>query len=127
MRDSDAHIMMIGVGLETCTAIHLPEEQIAPDRYLRPTIETYSCTDRHGTVHKVNTRRHWRLDRDFPKFAAPLKRKDQIQMGTIDDCPYILVSLRNLLTEVTAALEVDQNATLRDQAQMQTPVAVDHR
>ncbi len=37
MRGQDAYVLMLGVGLETCTAIHLPEETIAPEIYLRPT------------------------------------------------------------------------------------------
>src|SRR5262249_27436213 len=75
MRDHDAFVLMIGVGLETCTAIHLPEETIAPDLYVRPTVEMYQCRDRHGVVHKVGARRHWRLNRDFPQFAQPLSER----------------------------------------------------
>ena len=43
-----AYVLMIGVGLETCTAIHLAEETIAPDVYLRPLdpSELYQCRDR---------------------------------------------------------------------------------
>jgi aminoglycoside N3'-acetyltransferase len=114
MQNSDAHVMMIGVGLECCTAIHLPEEQIAPAVYLRSDVETYSCADRHGTVHIVNARRHRRLDRDFPKFFAPLAAKGEAVSGAIEGCPYILVPLKALLDEVTKALDRDQNATLRN-------------
>jgi aminoglycoside 3-N-acetyltransferase len=115
MRDSDAHVLMIGVGLETCTAIHLPEETFAPDVYLRPTVETYDCTDRHGVTHTVRTRRHWRLDRDFPQFAPPLAEKGQLQAGEIDGCPYMIVSLRHLLDEITSSFARDKSATLRRQ------------
>jgi aminoglycoside 3-N-acetyltransferase len=115
MRDSDAHVLMIGVGLETCTAIHLPEETFAPDVYLRPTVETYRCTDRHGVTHTVRTRRHWRLDRDFPRFVPLLAEKGQLQAGEIDGCPYLIVSLRHLLDEVASAFARDKNATLRRQ------------
>ncbi len=115
MRDSDAHVLMIGVGLETCTAIHLPEETFAPDVYLRPTVETYNCTDRHGVMHTVRTRRHWRLDRDFPQFAPPLAAKGHLRAGEIDGCPYMIVSLRHLLDEIGTAFAQDKNATLRRQ------------
>jgi aminoglycoside 3-N-acetyltransferase len=115
MREHDAHIMMLGVGLETCTAIHFAEETIAADIYLRPpaSAETYQCRDRNGVVHTVCTRRHWRLDRDFPKFAPPLAAKNVLHMGQIENCPYTIVSLRDLLQEVTAALHADKHATLR--------------
>lgn len=115
MRDYDAYILMIGVGLESCTAIHLPEEEIAPEIYLRPSIdaETYLCRDRHGGTHSVRTRRHWRLDRDFPKFGSPLAIKGLLQAGDINGCPYQIVSLKHLLHEVSTALLGDKRATLR--------------
>src|SRR5262249_46981051 len=36
MRDYEAYVLMIGVGLETVTAIHLPEETGTVDLYVRP-------------------------------------------------------------------------------------------
>jgi len=113
-----AHVLMIGVGLESCTAIHLPEEQRAPDIYLRPAGQTelYQCRDRHGVVHDVRTRRHWRLDRDFPKFGPPLERQGVMISGNIGDCRYAVVPLADLLDAVFAALAVDPRGTLRDQS-----------
>jgi aminoglycoside 3-N-acetyltransferase len=115
MRDHRAYVLMIGVGLECCTAIHLPEETIAADLYVRPVdnAELYRCRDRHGTVHQVWTRRHWRLDRDFPRFAAPLIARGVMRVGAIDCCPYAIVALRDLLCLVFAALVDDPRATLR--------------
>ncbi len=115
MRDFDAFILLLGVGLETCTAIHLAEETINPDLYLLPpeTAERYECRDRHGTVHEVWTRRHRRLDRDFPKFAPRLAAAGRLASGSLGDCPYTLVSLRHLLREVFAALIENPRATLR--------------
>ena len=115
MRDYDVHVLMIGVGLETCTAIHLPEETIAPELYVRPAdqAELYQCSDRHGTVHPVWTRRHWRLNRDFPRFANPLSEKGLLESGNIQGCPYAIVALRDLLREVFAALIDNPRATLK--------------
>ena len=50
MREDPAYVLLLGVGLESCTAIHLPEETIAPDIYLRPAEQTeiYECRDRDG-------------------------------------------------------------------------------
>src|SRR6266481_8254119 len=55
MRDYEAYVLMIGVGLETVTAIHLPEETVNVDLYVRPaeTARLYRCRDRHGTVRQV--------------------------------------------------------------------------
>jgi aminoglycoside 3-N-acetyltransferase len=116
LRDYDTHVLLLGVGLESCTAIHWPEEQIAPDLYLRPqeTAETYPCRDRHGTIHSVKTRRHWRLDRDYSKFAAPLSVKDQLFEGEIEGCGYQILAMRDLLREVTSTLIRDPRGTLRN-------------
>src|SRR5215831_21352613 len=114
MRDYETYVLMIGVGLETCTAIHLPEETIAPDIYLRPaeTAVVYRCRDREGTVHAVPTRRHWRLDRDFPQFGPPLAAEGLLQTGDILGCPYVIVRMRDLLREVFAALIDNPRGTL---------------
>jgi aminoglycoside 3-N-acetyltransferase len=119
MRDYDTYVLMVGVGLECCTAIHLPEETIAPDIYLRPaeSAEPYRCRDRHGIVHTVRARRHWRLNRDFPQFAKPLSAQGLLLSGDILGCPYSIVALRDLLREVFAALISNPRATLnRDDA-----------
>jgi aminoglycoside 3-N-acetyltransferase len=115
LRDYEAYILLLGVGLESCTAIHLPEETINPDLYLLPpdTEEVYECRDRQGTVHQVRTRRHRRLDRDFPRFGPPLVEKRLLASGTLAGRPYILVSLRALLREVFEALIANPQGTLR--------------
>ena len=115
MRDYQTFILLLGVGLECCTAIHLAEETIAPDLYLRPKdqAEVYECRDRAGTFRRVLTRRHWQLDRNFPRFASPLAQKGLLKGGEIAGCPYAIVSLRDLLREVFTALIDDKTATLR--------------
>lgn len=116
MRNHAAYVLLLGVGLESCTAIHLPEEERAPDIYLRPAGQTelYRCRDRHGVVHDVRTRRHWRLDRDFPKFGPPLRAAGLMHAGTIEGCPFGIVAQRDLLNAVSAALIADPGGTLRD-------------
>src|SRR5262249_13898617 len=114
MRDDRAYVMTIGVGLETCTAIHLPEETIAPDVYLLPlnAEEVYECRDRHGRIRRMHARRHRRLNRDFPRFAAPLAAKGLLHEGEIAGCHYTIVGLNDLLTEVTSELLKNRLATL---------------
>ena len=115
MRGDPAYILLLGVGLESCTAIHLPEETVAPEIYLRPAeqAELYQCRDRHGVIHAVRTRRHWRLDRDFPQFGPPLQQKGLMHAGTIRGCPYAIVALADLLDAVFAALRADPRGALR--------------
>jgi len=124
LRGDRAHILLLGVGLESCTAIHLPEEEVAPEIYLRPPEQTelYQCRDRHGVTHLVRTRRHWRLDRDFPKFGEPLRGGGFLQFGELDGCPYAIVVLGALLDTVATALWADPRATLRN-----SDISVDRR
>jgi aminoglycoside 3-N-acetyltransferase len=119
MRDYETYILMIGVALEACTAIHLPEETINVDLYVRPVESAglYPCRDRHGTVHQVLARRHWRLDRDFNQFGPPLMAKGKLETGAIEGCPYTIVSQRDLLREVFAALIDNPRGTLSIKAQ----------
>lgn len=126
MRDYDAYVLMIGVGLEACTAIHLPEETINVDLYLRPPeqAELYQCRDRNGVVHPVWTRRHPRLDRDFPQFAKPLAQQGLLEAGRIHGCPYTIVALRDLLRHVFVALIDNPRATLQ---QLQPVTAAQRR
>ena len=114
MRDYDTFILMIGVGLEACTAIHLPEEVINEDLYVLPrdTSQIYQCRDRSGLTHQVRIRRHRKLDRYFPKFAAPLTAKGWLHHGEIGSCPWLVVAMRDLLREVFAALLLNPKATL---------------
>jgi aminoglycoside 3-N-acetyltransferase len=115
MRGEAAYVLLLGVGLESCTAIHLAEETVAPGIYLRPPAqsELYQCRDRHGLVHQVRTRRHRRLDRDFPRFVPPLETRGLLKTGHLDGCPYAIVALRDLLDVVFAALADDPHGTLR--------------
>ena len=116
MRDYETFVLMIGVGLETCTAIHHPEEVINEDLYVLPAqaVETYFCRDRSGTIHEVRTRRHRKLDRDFPKFAPQLEAVNKLQRGEICGCPYTVVKLSDLLRHIFAALIDNPKATLKD-------------
>jgi len=115
MREYKSYIMTIGVGLECCTAIHLPEEAIAPDLYLLPLnpAEVYSCRDRSCRVHTVRTRRHRRLDRDFPKFGPLLERRGLMKSAMLDGCCCTVVGLSDLLDAVFTALSANPRGTLR--------------
>jgi len=105
----DAHVLLIGIGLERCTAIHHAEEMIAPEVYLTPAAEAevYRCRDRHGLIHSVRLRRHLKLNRDFPQFTAPLARDRLLARGELAGTPWMAVAQRDLLREVSRALNRD--------------------
>jgi aminoglycoside 3-N-acetyltransferase len=118
LRDYDAHILTIGVGLECVTAIHLPEEIVNIDLFVKPRdqSELYNCRGRDGLVRQVRTRRHYRLDRDFNQFVPALQAAEKLEQGEIDGCPYMIVSLRDLLEHVFAAFARNREATLSPRA-----------
>lgn len=113
-REEDAHIVLLGIGLERCTAIHHAEEIVAPEVYLAPPeqAEHYRCRSRDGTTYEVRLRRHLRLNRDFPQFAAPLAASGRLRRGELAGTPWLAVSQRDLLHEVFAALERDPRAII---------------
>lgn len=107
MRDYRSHILMIGVGLEAVTAIHHPEEAIAPELYLKPESEAeeYELRARSGKSLKFRLRRHIRpRERDYPKFGPLLSAKGQFHAGDLLGVPWKLVRADHLLREVFARL-----------------------
>lgn len=110
----DAHVLLIGIGLERCTAIHHAEETIAPEVYLMPPAEAeiYRCCNRAGVVHSVRLRRHLKLNRDFPQFTAPLASKRLMTRGELAGTPWMAVAQRDLLSEVSQALRRDPRAII---------------
>lgn len=110
----DAHILMLGIGLERVTAIHHAEEMIAPGVYLQPPerAEIYECRTRDGIAHSVRLRRHVRLNRDVPQFAAPLAAKGRLRSGMLAGTPWLAVTQQDLLEEVSAALRRNPRAII---------------
>lgn len=114
MRDVDASILLLGVGFESCTAIHHAEETIAPDFYIKPPeeAETYTLRARDGAAHEVRTRRHRRLPRDFPQFEPVLRSRDALRVGAVKGVAWRLFALHDLYRIVLAALTLRRDATL---------------
>jgi aminoglycoside 3-N-acetyltransferase len=114
MRSYQAFVLMIGCGFERCTAIHLPEEIVAPELYLLPKqqVETYQLRDRHGGCFSMRLRRHRPLNRCFEKFEPMLEAKDRLVRGSLAGTPFLLCALDALLEEVFGALAADRAATL---------------
>ena len=113
-RQMDAHVVLLGIGLERCTAIHHGEEIVAPEVYLAPPeqAELYRCRSRDGVAYEVRLRRHLKLNRDFPQFAAPLAARGRLRRGELAGTPWLAVSQSDLLEEVVTALERDPRAII---------------
>jgi len=93
---------MLGCGFERCTAIHLPEELIAPNVYLVPgdQAEPYTLRDRLGASFTMTLRRHRRLNRCFEKFEPTLESKGRLRRGVLANTPFMLCSHDDLVEEV---------------------------
>lgn len=113
-RAEDAHVLLLDIGLERCTAIHHAEEIAAPGIYLVPpeAAVSFEIRARDGTVHLMRLRGHTKLNRDFPQFAAPLTARGLMRYGEIAGTPWQAVSQSDLLDEVLAALERDPRAII---------------
>lgn len=107
MRDYPAYILFFGVGLETCTAIHHPEEVIAPELYVKPLeqAERYELRPREGAPISYLSRRHLRpRERNFPKYGPLLAAQGKMVEGAIGGTPWKILRAADLLAEVFARL-----------------------
>jgi aminoglycoside 3-N-acetyltransferase len=113
-RAEDAHVVLLGIGLERCTAIHHAEEISAPDIYLVPPEDAvnFELRSREGAVYLMRLRGHTKLNRNFPQFAAPLTEQRLMRQGDLMGTPWQAVSQRDLLDEVLAALDRDPHAII---------------
>jgi len=86
--DYDAHVLLLGVEMDSCTLVHHVEQAIAPELYLSPpeARERYICRDRHRHEIEMYTRRTLRLPRNFWQFEEMLvaegKVREQMLAGT---------------------------------------------
>jgi aminoglycoside 3-N-acetyltransferase len=113
-RGMDAHVLMLGIGLERCTAIHHAEEVAAIDTYLDPpeAAVLFHLRARDGTVHDMRLRRHLRLNRDFPQFSAKLDARGVLRRGDFHGTQWQAMAQADLLDEVIGALERDPAAII---------------
>jgi aminoglycoside 3-N-acetyltransferase len=107
-------VLLLGIGLERCTAIHHAEEIVAPEIYLVPPEAAidFELRARDGAVYRMRLRGHTKLNRDFPQFAAPLTARGLMRHGELAGTPWQAVAQKDLLDGVFAALERDLRAII---------------
>jgi aminoglycoside 3-N-acetyltransferase len=108
MRRFDAWVLLLGIGLEKCTAIHHAEELVDPASYLKHPADAdrYTCVDRRGKSYEVRVRgpkdpKH--PDHEFPAFEPKLHT---MQRGMIGDVIWRLVILADLYDVVCHELKL---------------------
>lgn len=93
--DLDAHILLLGVGLERCTMLHLAEQRAWPGR--RSHVE--------GAAMLVDGRRQWvfyrtppLVDADhFPSLSTSLQAANLVRTGMAGSAPCLLLPARTLV------------------------------
>jgi aminoglycoside 3-N-acetyltransferase len=113
-RTMDAHVLLLGVGLERCTAMHHAEEMVAIDTYVEPPAAAvlFHLRARDGTVHDMRLRRHLKLNRDFPQFSERLAARGMLRRGDFHGTQWQAMAQADLMDEVEGALERDPGAII---------------
>jgi aminoglycoside 3-N-acetyltransferase len=97
LADVDALVVMLGVEMDCCTLVHCLEERTEPEGYLRDEVEEYVCRDRHGADHKVRTRRHRKIVRNFWKFETMMRESGRMRYANLEGSPVFAFRARDLM------------------------------
>lgn len=112
--ESDAYIIMLGVGIDCCTLIHHAEELIATQHYVKPEseVENYTCIDRYDNVSTVRLRRHLFLPRNYWQFQDQLAYKKKLQVFSCDNSICIGFRAKELFAIVKQVLNNKPDAII---------------
>lgn len=93
LNDRDAYVLLLGVGYEACTALHLAE-------YLRdPPLRAYRCFVRDGDARRqLDFVAPDLNDRDFGRLGAALHRQAFVTSATVGRATAIAVPLRSAVS-----------------------------
>lgn len=106
------YILLLGVGLESCTFIHHFEELYAPELYLEADFSDYQLIDQQGCTHPFQLRKHSKQTRDFHQFGATLVQQQAMFYGQFAGCDVLLLRAAPLSALVSQQLRVDPAGTL---------------
>jgi aminoglycoside 3-N-acetyltransferase len=114
MQEFQSYILMLGVGLDVCTAIHHSEELIAPELYLEENFDkvSYTLINEDGGENLFNLRRHRRLPRNF-NYYYKFKNEFSALQGTIQGLDWLLVNHKELDALVRRELIKNKKVHLR--------------
>ena len=115
----EAHVLMLGIGMDCCTLLHAAEEEIAPDLYVRPPseAEAYVCVDRAGGRHDVTLRRHQFLQRDYWQCQDRLHSRGELQIFAIDNSICRVFAAQAMFELATGMLRDKPSALLAESGQ----------
>jgi aminoglycoside 3-N-acetyltransferase len=105
-------VLLLGVGMESCTLVHHVEERFNPKRYLRPGIETYTCIALDGQAVPVRTQRHARLSRNFWQFEERLAAEGGVRRAHIGAAAAASFAAAAMVAVIAERLAGDPDGTL---------------
>ncbi|MDK1285614.1 AAC(3) family N-acetyltransferase [Pseudoalteromonas umbrosa] len=98
LRES-SFILLIGVGLESCTYIHVFEEIYNEDAFLKLDNNTYYLSDTSGVKSEYALKRHTKRTRDFHQFGRKLAKIGGLVLSQYEGCDITLINV-NKLSEI---------------------------
>jgi len=110
---SNTFVLLIQVGLESCTFIHHFEELVDLDIYLKPEIEAEKFQIITSEQHKkFSLRAHNKRTRDFHQFGPALFQQGALFIKHYHGITFTLIKAENIANTLTKAFNQSQYATL---------------
>ncbi|KZN70562.1 AAC(3) family N-acetyltransferase [Pseudoalteromonas luteoviolacea] len=107
----NAFIVLIDVGLESCTYMHYFEEMYAPSVFLNPEIEHYNLLENNTPIDKVTCQRHTSLPRNFHFALDYLIPEKDYSVNCIGDAVVTIIKLDRLSRILHSAFKRSDTAT----------------
>ena len=105
-------VILLDVGMDSCTLVHHGEETAAPDIYLKPEIESYNCYRADGSSLTVRTRRHTKLYRNFWQFEDLLADQGLVYRSDLGNADATAFPARDMHHTIMKVLSADPNGTI---------------
>jgi aminoglycoside 3-N-acetyltransferase len=109
---TNGFVILLGVGMDSCTLVHHGEETAAPDLYLKPDVESYACHRVDGSTIMVQTRRHMKLYRNFWRFEDILAARKLVTKVELGGTAATAFSAAAMIDVILNVLAVDPTGTI---------------
>ena len=94
MRSINSFILLLGCGYDVCTAIHYPEEIIAPKIYLEESLQNYQIIDKNKKIFSYKLRPHKKIKRIYDQINL---KKAVIAQGNVLGTNWVLLDHERLV------------------------------
>jgi len=107
MQGYNAHVIMLGVGMDCCTLVHHVEEYMAPELYVKPDVDevVYECSDSKRHKFPIHLQRHMFLPRNYWQFQDILAYQNKLQISMLDNSPCLHYLAKDMVACVEQILQ----------------------